>query len=101
MEARALRQAFGHRLATLPVHSIKPIVGHTLGASGLLEALVVLECLRRRLAPPTLTSKVSDPDCDGLFIPTEGPVALPRARTALKLSSGFGGSNAALVLSCA
>lgn len=101
MEGRALKLALGAHLARLPVHSVKPIVGHTLGAAGLLEALVVLECLRRGVAPPTLTSDVPDPDCDALFVPTQAPIVLPRARTGLKLSSGFGGSNAALVLSCA
>jgi len=100
MESRALVRALGPALEGLPVHTVKPIVGHTLGAAGLLESLVVLESLARGLAPPTLTSDVPDPVCAPLHIPTAGPVPLPRSRTALKLSSGFGGSNAALVLSC-
>lgn len=101
MESRALVRALGSALPGLPVHTVKPIVGHTLGAAGLLEALVALEALARGLAPPTLTSDVPDPDCAVLHVPTAGPVPLSRARTALKLSSGFGGSNAVLVLSCA
>lgn len=101
MESRALVRVLGARAAELPVHTIKPIVGHTLGAAGLLEALVVLQALARGVAPPTLTSDVPDVDAAALFVPTGAPVPLPRARTALKLSSGFGGSNAALVLACA
>ncbi|MBI2897732.1 MAG: beta-ketoacyl-[acyl-carrier-protein] synthase family protein [Deltaproteobacteria bacterium] len=97
MESRGIKDALGERAREIPIHTIKPIVGHTLGAAGLIEAVVTLAAMSRRVGPPTLTSDAVDPDCD-LDYTTGEPIELPRARTALKLSSGFGGSNAALVL---
>src|SRR6185503_12810043 len=41
MEARALEAFFGARARALPVDSIKGAIGHTLGAAGALEAVVL------------------------------------------------------------
>ena len=40
-EARAFRRAFGERAGTIPVTSIKSMVGHCLGAAGGVEAAVL------------------------------------------------------------
>lgn len=65
-EARAL-STLG--LEEAPTHAMKPEIGHTLGASGVLEALALLEAMER----------------------TSTPVGL-------KLSAAFGGANGALAL---
>jgi 3-oxoacyl-[acyl-carrier-protein] synthase II len=96
MEARALEQLLGDRAASLPVHSIKGAVGHTLGAAGALEALVCVRMLESGLAPPTAGHLERDPD-----IPLDIVAGAPRALTlpmVLSTSSGFGGTNAAVVL---
>ena len=93
MELTAVARVFGER--PLPVQSLKGAVGHTLGAAGAIEAVFGLECLARRVMPPTV----------GLVEPEEagrGRVAAAAQSIAgdylLSTNSGFGGVNAALLL---
>lgn len=75
--------------------STKGWTGHTLGASGIVEAAISLIALERGLLPGTLNCAVPDPAC-GPQIRSEN-VARP-ARYALSFSFGFGGSNCVLAL---
>jgi 3-oxoacyl-[acyl-carrier-protein] synthase-1/3-oxoacyl-[acyl-carrier-protein] synthase II len=93
-EARALRRALGDRPPEL-VHPFKAQIGHTLGAAGVLESLAALDALTREIGPASAGQGDLDPDCAVLLRETNGPL---RARAVLKLSSAFGGANAALVL---
>jgi len=53
MEARALGNVFGARLAEIPACAPKAALGETLGAAGALGALVATLALRRQCLPPT------------------------------------------------
>jgi 3-oxoacyl-(acyl-carrier-protein) synthase len=87
----ALARAFPESLPTL--HLLKPFLGHTIGASGLLECAVIACFLREGRLPPNKP----DLTAPGLFqlpgasIAATGPVA--------KISHGMGGHNALLVMS--
>jgi 3-oxoacyl-[acyl-carrier-protein] synthase II len=51
--------------------------------------------MRDGLVPPTVHLEEPDPECDLDFVPNRArPMAV---RTALSLSAGFGGQNAALL----
>jgi 3-oxoacyl-[acyl-carrier-protein] synthase II len=92
-EALALRGVFGD--ATPPVSSSKGVTGHLLGASGIVEAAISLEALRRGLLPPTYNLDDPDPACDLDHIRTR-----PRAASVSAVMSnsfGFGGHNVSLV----
>jgi 3-oxoacyl-[acyl-carrier-protein] synthase-1 len=93
MEAKA----FGlSGLAETPMHSMKGYIGHTLGAAGLLESVMVIEALQRQQLIPTINytnNGVSVP----LNVTTETKPA--KLHYVLKTASGFGGSNAAVVWS--
>ncbi|MBL9079722.1 MAG: hypothetical protein JNL08_19630 [Planctomycetes bacterium] len=93
-EALGLVALFGGR--TPPAFGGKAQTGHTLGAAGLLETIAALEALRRGSAPANVA--LDEPDvAAGLdLVRSERP--LPRARCALKVASGFGGIQAAVVL---
>jgi len=93
-EARAMRRALGDR-APKVVHPFKAQIGHTLGAAGALETLAALDALSRNVAPAAAGEGSVDPECDVPLLDTNEDL---RARAALKLSSAFGGANAALVL---
>jgi 3-oxoacyl-[acyl-carrier-protein] synthase II len=96
-EARALRTVLGDKVAgEVVVHPFKAQVGHTLGASGVLEALVCADALERGLLPAAAGSGAMDPDTP-IRLLAETLRGSPH--TALKLSAAFGGANAALVLS--
>jgi 3-oxoacyl-[acyl-carrier-protein] synthase-1 len=101
MESAAVARVFG---PGLPCSSSKPLVGHTLGASGALEAAFCWAALERREAGrlallPHRWDGEEDPELPRLdlvapqtSIDPPGPVAL------MTNSFGFGGSNCALVL---
>lgn len=102
MESAAIAGIFEE---PVPCSSTKPLVGHTLGASGAIEAgfcWLVLERRRedgRLLPPPHRYDGVRDPAlpeielvAPGAAIETRGPVAV------MSNSFGFGGSNCALIL---
>ncbi len=92
MESRAFTLA---KLEHVPVNSLKGFYGHTLGAAGLLESVIGIESLRRNLIIPT--KGFENP---GTVKPVNVCRELTRIplTTFLKTSSGFGGCNAALVL---
>jgi len=96
VETAALKRALGARAHEIPVNSIKPSMGHTMGASATLEALMCLLASRHGLIPPTLHLEEPDPDCDLDYVPGRARAARPRI--SLSTSLGFGGCNAALVL---
>jgi 3-oxoacyl-(acyl-carrier-protein) synthase len=74
------------------LHLLKPFLGHTIGASGLLESVVLASFLRDRKLPPNRSGLHVPP---GFTLPVRpldatGPVA--------KLSHGMGGHNALLIM---
>lgn len=93
-EALGLGALFGGR--TPPAFGSKAQIGHTLGAAGVLETIAAIEALARRSAPAN--HLLSDPDVDERLDLVREPRSLPRAGCALKVASGFGGIQAALVL---
>lgn len=97
MEGRGLAQVLGERCAAVPVNSIKGALGHTLGAAGAIEAVMAVRVLEEQRIPPTAGLRERDPE-----IPLDIVAGAPRdcrVQTVLSTSSGFGGVNAALVLS--
>lgn len=75
------------------LHLLKPLLGHTIGASGLLESTILAAYLRQCCFPPNLA---------GLHVP-DGRSApqspTPASGWIAKLSHGMGGHNALLVMS--
>ena len=95
MEARALEGALGDRAHSIPVNSIKGALGHTLGAAGALEALACVRTLETDTIAPTAGHQHRDPE-----IPLDvvaGSARHQEVRVALSTSSGFGGTNAAVL----
>jgi 3-oxoacyl-(acyl-carrier-protein) synthase len=95
MESKALAAVLGDRAARTPVNSIKSAVGHTLGAAGALEALLCVRTLETGLVTATPGLHELDPEIH-LDVVRDQPRPLP-VRAALSTSSGFGGTNAALL----
>jgi 3-oxoacyl-(acyl-carrier-protein) synthase len=96
METKAIKTALGPRAHTVPISSIKAALGHAFGAAGAIEAAVCLLSMRDGLLPPTLHLEEPDPECDLDYVP--GRARPAKVRTALSVSAGFGGQNAALLL---
>ncbi len=94
-EARAITEVLGGDAPNAVVHPFKATIGHCLGASGALEALAALGAMRDGVLPAARSDGPIEPGFSSrLLTRNEAGVA----RACLKLSSGFGGSNAALVV---
>jgi 3-oxoacyl-(acyl-carrier-protein) synthase len=94
MESLALRSVFGD--ACPPFSGAKGMLGHTLGAAGVVETILCVIAMRENFLPGT----------PGLKIPAEGvpaslvrePRPVEKLNRVLKLNTGFGGVNGALIL---
>lgn len=96
-EARALRLVFGRNVP--PVTGFKWAFGHLIAASGVLDLVMALQALRRRIVPGIATLNTLDPDLAPL--PVSPLPQQPRSDIALILCRGFGGMNAALLVRAA
>ena len=92
-EASALRRIFG--ATTPPMTAFKWAFGHPLAASGIIDAVLALNSLRRGEVPGIATLREPDPSCADLAVSAMAQPA--RSDVALVLSRGFAGTNAALL----
>ncbi|MDZ4199550.1 MAG: beta-ketoacyl synthase N-terminal-like domain-containing protein, partial [Kiritimatiellia bacterium] len=95
MEMLAFRSVFA---SPRPTFSVKGGLGHTLGAAGLIEAVLTWEYLRLQQVPATVGLRNPDPLAVGWV--ASSPMPTP-CSLALSTNSGFGGVNSALVLGTA
>ncbi|MBI2529307.1 MAG: beta-ketoacyl-[acyl-carrier-protein] synthase family protein [Candidatus Rokubacteria bacterium] len=96
IETAVLKRVLGTRALNVPVNSIKPTMGHTMGAAATLEAVMCLFASRHGQIPPTRNLEEPDADCDLDYVPGRARALAPRI--SLSTSLGFGGQNAALIL---
>jgi 3-oxoacyl-[acyl-carrier-protein] synthase II len=95
-EARGLARALGEeRARQVVIHPFKAQIGHTLGAAGVLELLAVADAVERGVLPAAGGEGDLDPESPARLL---GRAEAGGPRVALKISSAFGGANAALVL---
>jgi 3-oxoacyl-[acyl-carrier-protein] synthase II len=97
-EARALHSVLGDRAA---VTSTKGVTGHTLAAAGAVEAAYTALALYHGAVPPTANVESLDPAIDVDIDVVTGTARHRRLSVAASTSLGFGGHNAALVLTAA
>ena len=101
MECQAVERVFG---LGLPVSSTKPLVGHTLGAAGALEAAFCWLMLERSEGgvlelPPHCFDGERDPELPALRLVGKGDSVRPAGPLRVMTNSfGFGGNNCTLVL---
>ena len=97
MEANAVRIAFGNEVDQVHVSTAKGQLGHTLGASGAIEAAITVLALCEGRLPPTmgLTTPAEDTKLNHIT----GAAISANCRHALSSSFGFGGLGAVLAFS--
>jgi 3-oxoacyl-[acyl-carrier-protein] synthase II len=98
-ETVAIKLVFGERAPRVPVSSTKSVIGHLLGAAGLVEAVATIGALCRGILPPTVGYEEQEEGMDLDYVPEARP--LPHnGRPAIALSNafGFGGHNVVVCL---
>ena len=93
MEAIALQR---NNLSEVPALAIKGFLGHTMGAAGILETIISLCCIEDG---KTLSSKGFEELGVSAKVNISNAPIETKGHTLLKIISGFGGCNAALLLS--
>ena len=91
-EAEAIGSIIG---PNVPVSSLKGHFGHTLGASGALESILILEMMQRNEILPTLNLENIDQGCKEINHITQ--ITPSPVRTVVKNNFALGGVNVAIV----
>lgn len=91
-EGAAIAELFGRT----PVSSTKSMMGHSLGASGAIEAVICVLALQHQLMPPNINFRSIDPQWDLDVVANEARTG--RLHCVISNSFGFGGTNATIVL---
>jgi 3-oxoacyl-[acyl-carrier-protein] synthase II len=96
METRVIKEVFGKHAYTLPISSIKSMVGESFSASGALSLSAGVGAIRKGLIPPTINYQKKDAECDLDYVPNEA--RQKRVKTVLVTSTDPYGQNSAVVL---
>lgn len=94
-ETSAIKKVFGEKAYSIPVSSSKSMIGHTVGAAGVIEGIITVKTIEEGILTPTINYDVPDPDLDLDYVPHVSRNAV--VRCALSNSFAFGGHNAVLV----
>ncbi len=95
VETVAIKRLFGDRAYHIPISSTKSMTGHSLGASGSLEAAACIATITSGQIHPTINYQTPDPACDLDYVPNQS--RKKDVRVALSNAFGFGGQNACIV----
>jgi 3-oxoacyl-[acyl-carrier-protein] synthase II len=95
-ESAAITTLFGEHAQKLKVSSTKSMIGHSLGASGALEAAACVQAISHNMLPPTINYNTPDPECTLDYVPNTAQEA--EVNVVMSNSFGFGGHNGVIVL---
>lgn len=97
IEINSIRKVYGDHVNDLSVSSTKSMLGHQLGASGGVEALICSLIVDKGVIPPTINYETPDPNCNSIdFVPNEAKER--NVENVMSNSFGFGGHNVSIIL---
>jgi 3-oxoacyl-[acyl-carrier-protein] synthase II len=96
-ECAGLVRVFGERLSAIPLTGLKTMLGHSLGASGAVEAVAAVLAMADGFVPACVATRAVDPALPPCHVATHRERPAPGSLTLL-LSESFGGRCAALVM---
>ncbi|HHW79520.1 MAG TPA: beta-ketoacyl-ACP synthase II [Acholeplasmataceae bacterium] len=95
IETLAIKNAFKEHAYNINISSTKSMLGHSLGATGAVESIVIVKALETGIIPPTINYETKDSECDLNYTPNK---AVKRDFDyGLNMNLGFGGQNAVLI----
>ncbi len=95
VETLSIKKVFGEKAYSIPVSSIKSMVGHCLGSAGAIEAVASILSIVNEFVPPTVNHLEGDEDCDLDYVP--GKSRKKEVKVVLSNSFAFGGNCTTLV----
>jgi 3-oxoacyl-[acyl-carrier-protein] synthase II len=97
IELGAVERFLGNAAAKTAMSSTKSSIGHLLGAAGAVEAIFCLLAMRDGIVPPTIN--LDNPDVTTAIDLVPNVAQKREVNVAMSNSFGFGGTNAALIVS--
>lgn len=95
VETISIKKVFGEGAYSIPVSSIKSMVGHCLGSAGAIEAVASILSMTHQFIPATINHQEGDEDCDLDYVP--GKSREMEVKVILSNSFAFGGNCTTLV----
>ena len=96
-ETKAIKTVLGDHASEVKISSTKSALGHSLGASGGIEGVILCKSIETSTIAPTINLDTPDPDCDLDYTPNEAQSH--DVKVAMSNSFGFGGHNACVIFS--
>ena len=96
IETKAIKEIFNGHAYKIGVSSTKSMIGHSLGASGAIEAVACVMAMQSNIMPPTINYKIKDPNCNLNYVPNEPQQK--KLNFVLSNSFGFGSNNSCIIL---
>jgi 3-oxoacyl-[acyl-carrier-protein] synthase II len=94
-ETAAIKTVFGKHAYDMAINSTKSMVGHLLGAAGVVESVATIMEIQTNKVHPTINYETPDPECDLNYIPNTAQDW--NINAAISNTFGFGGHNACLL----
>ena len=94
-ETKAVKLALGEYAKKIPISSIKSMIGHSIGASGAIEAVASCLAIQQNMIPPTINLHTPDPECDLDYVPNQA--RRQKVDVVMSNSFGFGSNNVVLI----
>jgi len=96
LETLAVKRVFKQAAYSIPISSIKSMLGHTMGAASAIEAAVCALAIHYNRIPATINFQQPDPDCDLDYVPNSARDH--NVQIAMNNAYAFGGNNASVIL---
>lgn len=96
IETTAIKSVFGDHAYKFCVSSTKSMIGHLLGASGGVEAVICVLSIKNKIVPPTINLDTPDEGCDLDYVPHKARAL--DLNIAMSNSFGFGGTNGCIII---
>ncbi len=94
-ESLAIEKVFDKEVKKIAISSSKSMLGHTIGAAGVIEAAITVNSIYNSMVHPTINLNHPDPQLKLDYVPNEKRAL--NIRCALSNSFAFGGHNSTLV----
>jgi 3-oxoacyl-(acyl-carrier-protein) synthase len=96
METNVIKDVFGKSAYTIPVSSIKSMVGESFSASGALSLAAAVGAIQNGFIPPTVNYHERDLECDLDYVP--GKARQKQIQNVLVTSADPHGQNSAVIV---
>ncbi len=96
IETAMIKSVFGARAWTVPISSIKGVIGNPLSAAGALQVIACALMIQNGIVTPTANLDLADPECDLDYVPRVARHI--RIHCALINSHGMGGGNSSVIV---